>query len=213
MVKKYFVLTFSSNAQAVKFVQFLEKAMRKGEKIDFIVKGNRVRVIIPKGADTTRVIARVKELFKYWRMSSAPTRGLYRHSLPLVFLLSELEISIPPSVIAYVLMLAGYRAEIQGSQLVSDAPLDLVIKVAEKASQAYKEAVLLNATPLLKRLAASVSAALDITPEEALQLLSRAEIADFLESEGRWIMRVGEREALLRLKKLSREMRNGPKGA
>ena len=213
MVKKYFVLTFSTNDQAIKFIQFLEKAMRKGEKIDFVVKGNRVRVIIPMGDDTTRVIARVKELFKYWRMSSAPTRGLYRHSLPLVFLLSELKISIPPSVIAYVLMLMGHRAEIQGSQLVSDAPLDLVIKIAEKASQAYKEAVLLNATPLLKRLVASVSAALDVTPEEALQLLTRAEIANFLESEGRWIMRVGEREALLRLKKLSREMRNNPKGA
>jgi len=213
MVKKYFVLTFSSNDQAVKFIQFLEKIMRKGEKLDFMVRGNRVRIIVPRGADTARIIARVKELFKYWRMSSVPMKGLYRHSLPLVFLLSELEISIPPSVLAHALSLAGYRAEIQGSQLVSDAPLDLVTETAEKASRAYKDAVLLNATPLLKRLVASVSAALGIAPEEALQLLNSIGIADFLEREGKWIMRVGEREALLRLKKLSKEARSSLKGA
>ncbi len=209
MPGKAIVLVFKTSEEAVRFACLLEKVL-EGERVEFVVKGNRVRVFTLRGADDpTQLLGRVKQLYRYWRMSTSIKKGLYCHPLPLIFMLAELEISIPANCIANTLILMGRKAKIEGSNLLTETPLDVVIDVTERVSRAYKSAVMLNATPLLKRLVACLAAAKGVGVEEALELLGKLGIGAYDEDQGRWILKVSEEEALERLRNIKPALNQG----
>jgi len=200
MVKKYVVLSFASSSEALEFVELAEKLV--GEGVEFIVKGNKVKAIALTSTSATQSLARVREVYRYWRMSTAPSSGVYRHPLPIVFSMAELAASIPPRCIAVALRLMGFRAEVSGSFLVTDATLQLVVRTAERVSRAYREALALNVTPSLRRIISASSAALDLPPANVLETLHRTGAVKYLADRNVWTMCLSEEKILEILKGL-----------
>ena len=192
-MQKVIVLTFRGNDEALKFVELVEKALKSKSAI-MLVKGCKVKIIAPLTGQE-EIIHKIKVLYRYWRMSTTPQRGLYRHPIPLILSLADLSISIPLNGLVSLLNLYGHKAKLENSFLVTSARLEEVVSLAERYSKAYREVTFLPLSPTLKRLVAAVATTLQIDAEEALEIFEELGLV-FSGEKGRFYLRMPESKTI-----------------
>mgnify|MGYP001772750263 CR=1 FL=1 len=160
--------TFASSAEAVKFIELLNKKLGKGCFLGEI-KGNKVKVFIPLGKDHRRLVQEVKHLYAEVHSSSAYRPRSFE--VTTVFSASNLKVAIPVQALLEALRVEGYKAELRGSRIVTDASFQHLTELAERLSEAYSEAVRLKLTSPLRRIAAVAAVCSSSSVDQALKLL------------------------------------------
>ncbi len=158
MSEKYLLFSFSDVGEAIDFLEYLTRLIPKryytGE-----IKGKKLKIFIKASPDEVdRIIDTIRKGYSEWRLSKTVIKGVYKHSIPMLLKIAKLKIAIPVQGLRDILYLSGYKSEIKGNILYSDAPLDVIKCLAEVLSEKYDESIYLNATPLVKRLVAVIAA-------------------------------------------------------
>lgn len=204
--RKVVSLKFASASEAA---EFLQHALSRIENLAAEQSGSTLKLILlaPPGK-AEKDYRKLVSLLKEWRTSRlAPRRGFFRHSVGLLLASANLKVGIPVSAIVDTLRLMGYKARVEKGYMVTSAPFDRAVQVAEAFSAKYAEALETPAAPLARRLAAVVATALNLTLERAFDKLQRSNLVTLDEDKGRHELRVSYEEALKALLELSGEIR------
>ncbi|RLF06249.1 MAG: hypothetical protein DRK00_02180 [Thermoprotei archaeon] len=206
--KRVISVRFASPSEAAEFLEHVSKLLGN---LAAEVKGCSVKLVVmapPEELD--REYARVREALRQWRMSrQLPRRGVYRHHMGMVLSSASLKVSIPVAALIELLQLKGFKARLEGSYIVSSATFEQVVEEASRLSEKYAEALRLLATPMLKRLAAVLAAALECSVEEALEKMEALGLTKVDERYGRLVLSTNYEEALKRIRSLVVEERGG----
>ncbi|RLF00046.1 MAG: hypothetical protein DRJ57_01480 [Thermoprotei archaeon] len=199
--KRVISVRFASPSEAAEFLEHVSKLLGN---LAAEVKGCSVKLVVmapPEELD--REYARVREALRQWRMSrQLPRRGVYRHHMSMVLSSASLKVSIPVAALVELLQLKGFRAKLEGGYIVSSATFEQVVEEASRLSEKYAEALRLLATPMLKRLAAILAAALGCTVEEALKRMEALGLTKVDEKYRRLVLAINYEEALKRIRGL-----------
>jgi len=189
--------TFTSSAEALKFIEILSKRLGKGSFLGE-VKGNKVKVFIPFREDYRRLVEEVKHL--YAEVHAGVSRRLKSFEITTVLSASNLRVAIPMQALLEALQLEGYRAELTGSRIVTNASFQHVVELAERVSEAYSEAVELRLPSPLRRIVAAAAACAGFSVEETLKLLvSHGLVAH---KEGGYLLLLKPEEAIRKLREI-----------
>ncbi len=122
-----------------------------------------------------RSVAKIKELYKMVRSSRRRVPVKY----PIDMLLSMADMGAPISLDTVVISLSvwGYRANMRGNYIVTDAPLELVVDTMSRISRVYEALRRIPMTPPVKRLASICAVAGGKQPEECMRVLEALGVA------------------------------------
>ncbi len=162
--------SFASPGEAVRFLEVITKVLG-GKVILGEVKGDKVKVFIPYSEDYRETVRKIKLLYMEVRNSSRV--GLRRYDLATVLSVANLEVAIPVQALIDALRLSGRKASVEGSVLVTDAGFNEVVRLAERVSLRYSEAVRAGLPAPLRRLAAAAAACANLSVQEVLDVLEQ----------------------------------------
>ncbi len=198
MVTRQILASFPSASEAAGFVEYVQSVVR-GVRLIAVVKGSRVKLVLEGGPEEVEeALQMVRRCLGEWKSSHRARAGLFLHPIKLVLTKAKLSTAIPVKCLCDVLSLRGRRARLTGAFIECDVGLDDVIKIAEEFSENYRDALKLDAYPLVKRLAAVVATAYGLDVSEALVKLMALELVR--DEGGRLVMATQYERALEKLK-------------
>lgn len=193
--RRVLALHFSSPSEALEFLEYLLRIGVGGVEGSEL-KGATLKIILssaPEAADET--VSRLVEEVGRWRASRRPSgAGVYRHNVRMLLSTVPLEVGIPVNALVDILGLRGFKARLEGGDLVTSADREALTALLKAFAARYAEALKLNATHTLKRLAAVTATALSIDLGGALSLLQDLGLARL--EGGRWVLAVNYGDAL-----------------
>ncbi len=164
--------------------------------VSYEVRGRSIIVrVYGPGVEVARVKSIVRKAFTEWRTAKAWERGAGR--IPLGLLTKRVGKPFISDALAEMLKILGYRADIVGDELVTDAPPSLVEEVATGLAEKLRELNVFK--PKASRTAkALITAYAFLTGVGALQAMSELEERGAIIVEGHRVVPRGEWRALLR---------------
>ncbi|MEZ0345080.1 MAG: DUF2067 family protein [Infirmifilum sp.] len=163
-------LVFSSAEEALNFLKKLERFL-PGKSFLGELKVNKVKIFIPESDNAEQVLGKIRELYnqqKQLHTYNAPRD----YDIPTLFSLSKLEVPIPLAVVVDSLRVQGFKAEVFGEKLRTNAPLNVITKNIESISIIYRELLEFKMTAQARRLIALFSHVNNIPSEDAIKQLS-----------------------------------------
>lgn len=154
----------------MKFLEVITK-MLGGRAILGEVKGDKVKVFIPHSEDYQEVVRKVKLL--YMEMRSSSKIGLRRYDSTTILSVASLEIAIPLQALVDALRLSGHKASLEGTAIVTNASFHEVVRLAEKLSHCYSEAVKVGLPAPIRRLIAAAAACANLSVQDILDALEQ----------------------------------------
>lgn|GEM_PF-2033770 len=163
-------LSFTSSEEAVRFLEALTKVLR-GKVILGEVKVDKVKIFIPYSEDYQETVRKVKLLYMEVRGSSRV--GLRRYDPVTILSVANLEIAIPLQALVDALRLSGRKASMEGATIVTDASFNEIVRLAEKLSLHYSEAVRTGLPAPLRRFVAAAAACSNLSVQKILDILEQ----------------------------------------
>jgi hypothetical protein len=111
-------------------------------------------MIVDSWARIKKVVADYAKLGK-----SYPSRLIYR----------DIGLAVPLDVLAEILMLDGYKANVEDGDLLTNAPYDTVLSYAQAVKDALENTKLIYATRTAKKLIVTISAYSALDPQEVVE--------------------------------------------
>lgn len=176
--------TFNNSAEALKFIEVLNRKIGRGAVLGE-VKGNKVKVFIPFSENYRKTVREVKLL--YFELHSSMDFRPKRFEISTVLSASNLKVAIPVQALIDILKLEGYEARLEGSYLVTNARFQHVTELAERISEHYEEAVKQGLAAPLRRIVAVVATYMDTQVSDAINLLLKAGFID--RKDGEFVLR------------------------
>ncbi|MCX8180535.1 MAG: DUF2067 domain-containing protein [Thermofilaceae archaeon] len=198
--KRVVTIKFSSSTEALDFLVFALSSLKNvtGEQV-----GSKVKLVLISSSDEPdddyhKIISIVRQ----WGASRQyPRAGLYRHSLGLLLSTANLVVGIPVEAVAELLALKGFKAQLEGGNIVTNADFKLVVKVAEVFAEKYARALQLESTPQVKRLVALYAATYECTIDQAVDELKRRGLVKEEENTRRLVLTASYSECLEAVKR------------
>lgn len=198
--KRVVTLKFDSSTEAFDFLTFVLSSLKNvtGEQV-----GSKVKLVLESSSDEPdEDYQKIRSLVRQWGASRQyPRAGLYRHSLRLLLSTANLVVGIPVEAVADLLALKGFKAQIEGGNIVTNADFKLVVKVAEVFAEKYAKALRLESTPQVKRLAALYAATYGCTIDQAVDELKSRGLVKEEENARRLVLTASYSECLEAMKK------------
>jgi len=191
------VLRCRSPEECLELVEFI--TAQKGvatAHVSYEVKGRSVIIrVYGPGVEVARVRGVVRKAYAEWSTAKAWEKGAGR--VPLSLLSKRVGKPFVSDALAEVLKLLGYRAEIIGDEIVTDAPPAVVEEVAAGLAEKLKELNVFK--PRASRTAkALITAYAFLAGISSLQAMSELEREGAIAVDGHRVVPKGEWRALLR---------------
>lgn len=179
-----------------KFLERLTKAL-EGDPVLIKAKGDFLRIEV-YGGDVLAKRAQlgIRRVLEEYTVHKAPIKGHIRLGRKVIY--REAGISIPLDVLELVLSLSGYSARVEGEEIVTSAPVDMVNGLARMIANLLKEIASMDATRNAKRFLAAVGA---LTGASVLEMIDWGFQEEVLgeDDEGKLYVLVDWREAVKRV--------------
>jgi len=177
------------------FIRYLSKALI-GDTILMRMQGDKIRIeIYGSEALAAMTAANLKRLLREFRVKR---RGSRETRVSRAALTRAAGVAVPVDVLVEVLRVLGYRGDVEGDDLVTNAEPETIMDLAASLGHAIRETQMLDATRTAKKLvlAGMIAAGLD-----QLEVIERAMEVGVLDEddEGKLFVRGDWREALKRL--------------
>lgn len=155
---------------AIKFINtYLDRVKARQVYVNY--RGGRIEVKI-EGNPTAAKVSSVEAHKVYGTLKQG--RVINTYDLTVVFQGVELKSPVPPDTIELTLRLMGYRAELSGSRLSTNASLGKVMDVVKGLSEAYHEMADMDISSNAKRIIAPLAVARGISVYDAIDELVEA---------------------------------------
>ena len=183
-MSKVIKYNFRNSSDAVKFLELYLNSIKANE---VYVKVNGGKVTVKVRGDrllSKSYVAEAKKAVGVVKSAGGGNKLLNTVDLSVLFRSIKVKSPIPADSIRLTLIMMGYRAELNGPKLMTNAPTDTIINVIQRLGEAYDLLKEYNMSSGAKRLVASYAVAKGVKLDDAIDHLKEVGVLNSVEVDG-----------------------------
>lgn len=192
MPKMYYkVITFSflNKDEAVKFLELATKKVKTFQMYGRCKSNNQVEIILQGDpVEVNLAISELKKLAKTIKEMMRHDRGFAIYDISILLDMANLEAAIPLDVVFKIIELKGYKIEVLGGKIKTNASVDEIVRTMEYVSKLYREMMTMDITPQAKRLIAIHSIITGKSIEKSIEELTKYKLLNVHRDEERQLI-------------------------